>query len=88
MYADLGPWLAAGAADSVGQDLLKLGAVCFGLGLLGMVAHRFGLSPVPLYLLAGLVFGDHGPLPLAAGERFIDVAAEIGGVPLMLSLGL
>ena len=88
MHADPGAWLAAGAAGAVGQDLLELGAVFFGLGLLGMVAHRFGLSPVPLYLVAGLAFGDHGPLPLAAGERFIDVGAEVGGVLLLLSLGL
>jgi CPA2 family monovalent cation:H+ antiporter-2 len=86
--ADPNAWLAAGAADTVGQDLLELGAVFFGLGLLGIVAHRFGLSPVPLYLVAGLAFGDHGPLPLAAGERFIDIGAEVGGVLLLLSLGL
>jgi CPA2 family monovalent cation:H+ antiporter-2 len=81
-------WLAAGAADAVGRDLLELGAVFFGLGLLGMVAHRLSLSPVPLYLLAGLAFGSHGPLPLAAGEGFINVGAEVGAVLLLLSLGL
>jgi CPA2 family monovalent cation:H+ antiporter-2 len=81
-------WLAAGAADAVGLDLLELGAVFFGLGLLGMVAHRLGLSPVPLYLVAGLAFGGHGPLPLAADEGFINVGAQVGSVLLLLSLGL
>jgi len=81
-------WPMATGTDAVGQDLLELGAVFFGLGLLGMLAHRFGVSPVPLYLVAGLAFGEHGPLPLAAGERFIDTGAEVGGVLLMLSLGL
>lgn len=84
------PPLAAGA-EGTGQVLLQLGAVLFGLGLLGLVAHRFRLSPVPLYLLAGLAFGEHGPLPLidgVAGREFITVGAELGVVLLLLTLGL
>lgn len=82
--------LAAGAPES-GQVLLQLGAVLFALGLLGLLAHRVQLSPIPLYLAAGLMFGAHGPLPLVAGEageQFIAVGAEIGAVLLLLSLGL
>ena len=82
--------LAAGAEGS-GQVLLQLGGVLFGLGTLGALAHRLRLSPVPLYLLAGLAFGQHGPLPLidgAAGQEFIAVGAELGAVLLLLSLGL
>lgn len=82
--------LAAGA-QGAGEVLLQLGGVLLGLGLLGAVAHRVRLSPVPLYLLAGLAFGQHGPLPLingAAGEEFIAVGAELGAVLLLLSLGL
>jgi CPA2 family monovalent cation:H+ antiporter-2 len=82
--------LAAGAAES-GQVLLQLGGVLFGLGLLGLLAHRAGLSPIPLYLAAGLVFGEHGPVPLVGqqgGREFIAVGAELGAVLLLLSLGL
>lgn len=68
--------------------LLELGAVFFGLGLLGVVAHRIGVLPVPLYLLAGLALGEHGPLSLSAGETFIDIGAKVGAVLLLLSLGL
>ncbi|MDQ4033650.1 MAG: cation:proton antiporter [Actinomycetota bacterium] len=71
--------------------LLELGVVLFGLGLLGLLAHRLRVSPVPLYLLAGLAFSEHGVLPLAAGEegrQFIEVGAELGAVLLLLSLGL
>jgi monovalent cation:H+ antiporter-2, CPA2 family len=68
--------------------LLELGAVLFGLGMAGFLGHRLGMSPVPLYLLAGLAFGEHGPLPISAGEEFIDTGAEIGAVLLLLSLGL
>ncbi|MDQ3826124.1 MAG: cation:proton antiporter [Actinomycetota bacterium] len=71
--------------------LLELGAVLFGLGVLGLFAHRLRVSPVPLYLLAGLAFGEHGVLPLAAGDegrQFIEVGAQLGAVLLLLSLGL
>ena len=82
---------AAQPEGAATQVLLELGAVLFGLGLLGLLAHRVGLSPVPLYLLAGLAFGEHGPLPLVSGEggrEFIAVGAELGAVLLLLSLGL
>ncbi len=36
---------------------VELGAVIFGLGVLGRLARRIGLSPIPLYLRAGLAFG-------------------------------
>jgi CPA2 family monovalent cation:H+ antiporter-2 len=82
---------AAGGEHTPAAVLLQLGVVLFGLGLLGLLAHRVNLSPVPLYLLAGLAFGEHGPLPLvtdAAGTEFIAVGAELGAVLLLLSLGL
>ena len=36
---------------------LQLGAVVFALGLGARLAGRMGLSPIPLYLLAGLAVG-------------------------------
>ncbi|MEU9706626.1 cation:proton antiporter [Streptomyces sp. NPDC047981] len=68
--------------------LIEFGAVILGLGLLGRLAARFGFSPVPLYLLAGLAFGDGGLVPLGASQEFIAVGAEIGVVLLLLMLGL
>lgn len=68
--------------------LLELGAVVFGLGVLGSLAGRVGLSPIPLYLLAGLAFGNGGLLPLNAPEGFFSTGAEVGVVLLLLVLGL
>jgi CPA2 family monovalent cation:H+ antiporter-2 len=68
--------------------LIELGAVIFGLGLVGRLAGRLGISPVPLYLLAGLAFGAGGLVPLNAPEEFLDAASEIGVVMLLLLLGL
>ncbi|UED84125.1 cation:proton antiporter [Streptomyces profundus] len=68
--------------------LIELGAVVLGLGLVGRLAGRLGLSPIPLYLLAGLAFGHGGLLPLDTTEGFIEVGAEIGVILLLLMLGL
>ena len=68
--------------------LIEVGALLFALGMLGRIGRRFGLSPIPLYLLAGLAFGHGGLVPLAASEEFIEVGAEIGVVLLLVMLGL
>ena len=68
--------------------LIEVGALLFALGMLGRIGRRFGLSPIPLYLLAGLAFGHGGLLPLSASEQFIEVGAEIGVVLLLVMLGL
>ncbi|MGA5794506.1 cation:proton antiporter [Streptomyces cellulosae] len=68
--------------------LIELGAIILALGLLGRLAGRVGVSPIPLYLLAGLAFGHGGFLPLQASEEFTAVGAEIGVILLLLMLGL
>lgn len=68
--------------------LIEVGALLFLLGLLGRFSRRIGLSPIPLYLLAGLAFGHGGILPLAASEEFFAVGAEIGVILLLVMLGL
>jgi CPA2 family monovalent cation:H+ antiporter-2 len=67
---------------------LELGGVVFGLGLLGRAAHAIGLSPIPLYLLAGLAFGTGGLLPLSTSQEFLSTGGQIGVVLLLLLLGL
>ncbi|HWM60204.1 MAG TPA: cation:proton antiporter [Pseudonocardia sp.] len=69
-------------------ELVELGAVFFGLGLLGRLAGRIGLSPIPLYLLGGLAFGTGGLIPLAGIEEFTSLASEVGVILLLLLLGL
>jgi CPA2 family monovalent cation:H+ antiporter-2 len=68
--------------------LTEIGAVLLGLAIVGRLAGRIGLSPVPFYLLAGLAFGRGGLLPLDASEAFVATGAEIGAVLLLFSLGL
>ncbi|WP_205876763.1 cation:proton antiporter [Mycobacterium camsae] len=68
--------------------LFQLGALLTMLALLGAVARRFGLSPIPVYLVAGLSLGKGGLLPVAAADDFVITAAPIGVVLLLLTLGL
>ncbi|WNV83867.1 cation:proton antiporter [Umezawaea sp. Da 62-37] len=68
--------------------LIQLGAVFFGLGLLGRVAWKIGISPIPLYLIGGLAFGHGGLIPLDGIGEFTHLASEIGVVLLLLLLGL
>ncbi len=68
--------------------LVELGAVFLGLGVLSALAGRFGISPIPLYLLAGLGFGVGGVFGFADVDEFIEVGAEIGVVLLLFMLGL
>ena len=68
--------------------LVEVGALLLGLSLLGRLALRFGVSPIPFYLLAGLVFGHGGLVPLEASESFFAVGSEIGVILLLAMLGL
>ncbi len=68
--------------------LIELGAIFFGLGTLGRVAWKIGISPIPFYLLGGLAFGSGGLVPLEGIEEFASLASEIGVILLLLLLGL
>ncbi|BBE22237.1 monovalent cation:H+ antiporter-2, CPA2 family protein [Arthrobacter sp. MN05-02] len=68
--------------------LIELGAILLFLGILGRLAGRIGLSPIPLYLIGGLFFGQGGFIELDGVIEFSEVASEIGVVLLLLMLGL
>ena len=68
--------------------LLELGAVILGLAVLARIAARFDLPTVPLYLLAGLAFGEGGILPLVTTRGFVETGAEIGLILVLFVLGL
>jgi len=67
---------------------IELGIVIIGLAVLTRLASRWGFSAIPLYLLAGLAFGNGGILPLQFSEEFVHITAEIGVILLLFMLGL
>ncbi|MEQ8717502.1 MAG: cation:proton antiporter [Acidimicrobiales bacterium] len=78
---------AAGSTDDA-LIFLELGAIFFGLAILARVADRLGFSPIPFYMAAGLFFGEGGFVELDLSREFVDIAAEIGVILLLLTLGL
>ena len=71
-----------------GSLLVELGAILLGLAILSRLAGRIGMPTIPLYLTAGLAFGDGGLIPLVTAEEFVQVGAEIGLILLLFMLGL
>jgi CPA2 family monovalent cation:H+ antiporter-2 len=74
--------------DHLAALLVELGLLLLGLSLLGLLSRALGLSPIPFILLATLAFGEGGLVSLEASETFVEIAAEIGVVLLLLTLGL
>lgn len=68
--------------------LLELGVILLVLALLANLSTHLGLSPIPLFLLTGLVLGEGGLHNLGASMGFIEAAGELGVLLLLLLLGL
>ncbi len=79
--------LAAGSAETA-LAFIEVGALVLGLGALSRLAGRLGITAVPLYLIAGLAFGEGGLVQLDVSEDFVSLAAEIGVLLLLFTLGL
>ena len=68
--------------------LIELGSALLGLAILARLANRWSFSSIPLYLIAGLAFGEGGLAPLNLSHAFISTGAEIGVLLLLFMLGL
>ena len=75
-------------AHSASFLFIELGLVVAGLAILARLGSRWGFSAIPLYLLAGLAFGNGGLAPLKLSESFVRIGAEIGVLLLLFMLGL
>jgi CPA2 family monovalent cation:H+ antiporter-2 len=67
---------------------IELGCAILGLAVLARSANRWGFSAIPLYLLAGVAFGNGGLSPLAISSEFVHTGGEIGVLLLLFMLGL
>lgn len=81
------PFVAAASGDAA-IAFIEIGAVAVVLAFLARVAGRLGITAIPFYLLAGLAVGEGGVAPLDISEGFIRLAAEIGVLLLLFTLGL
>ncbi|HEY6760626.1 MAG TPA: cation:proton antiporter [Baekduia sp.] len=72
--------------QDVAPVYLQLGAAVFALGLAARIAARVGVSPIPLYLIAGLALGSFH-VPALDGE-VVRFAAGFGVILLLFLIGL
>ncbi|MGZ6682278.1 MAG: cation:proton antiporter [Solirubrobacteraceae bacterium] len=80
--------MLAAAGAQLAPFLLELGALVGAMAVLARLAAAVGLSPIPLYLLAGLALGDHGLVPLGFSQGFVAAGADLGVLLVLFALGL
>ena len=78
----------AAVSSEIAIAFIEVGLLALVLAFLARLAARFGISAVPLYLIAGLGFGDGGVVDIGVSEDFVAFGAEIGVLLLLLTLGL
>lgn len=77
------------AIDASGAlELVEVGGVLLLLGLAAFLAAKIGVSAVPLFLISGLALGEGGLIGFKVSQGFIESAANIGALLLLLLLGL
>lgn len=86
MIPILPPILAAN--PDIAPFFIEMGVIFLLLAIAGRIANRIGLSPIPLYLIVGLLFSSGGVFPLQVSKDFIELGAEIGVLLLLFALGL
>lgn len=68
--------------------LIELGVIMLTLVILGRAAARFGIPTIPIFLIAGLFFGEGGFIPVVEADAFIEIGASLGVIFLLFMLGL
>ena len=73
----------------MGNELVALGGAFLAAGLVARFGRQIGLPTIPLFMLAGIVFGPHTPgASLVEDPAELAVLASLGLVLLLLYLGL
>ncbi|MCW2608835.1 MAG: monovalent cation:H+ antiporter-2, family [Actinomycetota bacterium] len=71
------------------EALIALGGAFLVSGLLGRAGARFGLPTIPLFMVAGVIFGPHTPgVALVENPDELKLIASLGLIFLLFYLGL
>ena len=73
---------------SIAILLIEVGALLVVAGFLSRFGTSLGISPIPLYLVLGLVVGSSGLLSEGSSTEFLEVGSELGVILLLVMLGL
>jgi monovalent cation:H+ antiporter-2, CPA2 family len=80
--------LAAASGPEIAIMFIELGVVFTTLALAARLCNALGISPIPMYLVIGIVLGSGRLLPIEFSEAFIAAGSEIGVILLLFALGL
>jgi CPA2 family monovalent cation:H+ antiporter-2 len=73
----------------MGDELVALGGAFLAAGVLARLGRHIGLPTIPLFMLAGIVFGPHtAGVALVEDPRDLALLASLGLVLLLFYLGL
>jgi CPA2 family monovalent cation:H+ antiporter-2 len=73
----------------MGDELVALGGAFLAAGLLARFGGHIGFPTIPLFMVAGIVFGPHTPgVELVEDPRDLALVASLGLVLLLFYLGL
>ena len=73
----------------MGDELLALGGAFLAAGIVARLGRRIGLPTIPLFMLAGIVFGPNTPgVALVEDPGDLALLASLGLVLLLFYLGL
>ncbi|MDP9860967.1 MULTISPECIES: cation:proton antiporter [Streptosporangium] len=74
---------------ALGDALIALGGSFLAAGIIARLGTRIGLPTIPLFMLAGILFGPHTPgLALVDDPADLKVVAALGLIFLLFYLGL
>ncbi|GAB2481739.1 cation:proton antiporter [Streptosporangium sandarakinum] len=74
---------------ALGDALIALGGSFLAAGVIARIGTRVGLPTIPLFMLAGIVFGPHTPgLALVENPADLGLIAALGLIFLLFYLGL
>ncbi|GAA4218081.1 CPA2 family monovalent cation:H+ antiporter-2 [Streptosporangium album] len=74
---------------ALGDALIALGGSFLAAGIIARLGTRIGLPTIPLFMLAGILFGPHTPgLALVDNPADLKVIATLGLIFLLFYLGL
>ncbi|GAA4194608.1 cation:proton antiporter [Streptosporangium oxazolinicum] len=74
---------------ALGDALVALGGSFLAAGIIARLGSRIGLPTIPLFMLAGIIFGPHTPgLALVENPADLKVIAALGLIFLLFYLGL
>ena len=73
----------------IAETLVALGGAFLVCGLIARAGVRVGLPTIPLFMIAGIVFGPHTPgVALVSDPADLELVARLGLIFLLFYLGL